>query len=411
MGAPEWMNTYVEHGAWSAIEATLEQVSDLEGDDEQQQMLDHIRLTLKAVLEYRQAPTLLVSAQMLGALENAVRQNVLANLQQWVANPNTTYLSNAHTNLHTVLEAIRGWPSSKKQNLRSAAAVLRESVKASNEHMDDVREEMATIKDNLEESVDSFNKALEEHHDQADERFREVEASSKAVATQMEEIDTRLDTLIDQQQGRFDTSQQERISDFDDLMKGHRQELQKQLGRSKDQAQEALDQQREAATQLLDDMTEIKRKTADIASIVATSETSKAYHLEANNQRSAADWMRRGAIGLFIAAAIVTFGWIAIFDTDQATDQALLLRIGLSATLVGAAIYCVKESAKHRRAEFANRDLELKLRALDPFIQPIDPSKREEVMLRAANYFFGLNGEERPAKRSNSLFDRLHDDS
>lgn len=407
----DWYQTYREHQAWTTIENTITTASDNEGvDDEQQDMLDRIRLTLAAILPLRNSPTVLVSAQMLQQLQNTVSQNVHAPMAQWVQTNNVSQLTNAHNSLHSVLEVARGWPSSEGNSLRSAAATLREAIKATNQHVSSITALTDEVKDDLNTQLEFVQQQMDKRDGEATDKLGSLETQITGANETLAELDERLDTLIEQQQTRFDTSQQERANSFEESLDRFRESLKSALERGEQRAKETVVHQRAASDALLAEMEEIKRKTQEISSVVATSTTSEAYQIEANSQKHDADLLRAGAIGLLIAAAVVTVWWIWGLDPNQTSDQALMVRVALSVTLVGAAIYCMRESTKHRNMEFENRNLELKLRALDPFIQPVKAEKREEVMLKAAHYFFGLNGDQKPARRERSLIDRLGDD-
>lgn len=405
MRLQDWYRTYREHSAWSAIESTLETTGAYEANDDQERdMLDYIRLVLTAVLEWRNAPTILISESMLQGLQAAVIKNVQTPLVTWGQTSNLAHLSQAHSNLHTVLEAVRGWPKSKEDNLRSAAAVLREAIRVTNGHIGDTTEQIEQAKADLGNQLQRAHERFDEREDSSIDKFREIEAKVRQVNEAMSELDERLDTLTEKQQERFDNSQQERLSDFNGLLKEHRNALDAEL-----------DRQRAEGNSILEEMEGIKSKTAAVSSVVATSTTSEAYKIEADQQKRIADSLRDWAVRILSIAAVVTVIWIYLLETEDSTNQGFLIRIGLSLTLVGAAVYLVRESTRHRNKEFSNRDLELKLRALDPFIQPVEPGKREELMLKAAHYFFGLDGEPSvveaaPQKETNSLYERFNRD-
>lgn len=232
----------------------------------------------------------------------------------------------------------------------------------------------------LNHQLEVVQKEMDGRDERAAQRFSEVEDRVTDALEVMADLESRLDTLIEKQQERFDNS-----------LEVHREVLANEQEISRKSLEEVRQDQKQKGEALLNQMEEIKSKTRAVSSIVATATTSEAYRIEANNQRRNANWMRGLAICLLVVAAIVTIWWIWKLEPTETSDQALLVRLGLSLTLVGASVYCVRESAKHRAMEFENRSLELKLRALDPFIQPVNPLDREEIMLKAAHYFFGLN--------------------
>jgi len=247
-----WIETYSNHTAWETIESTIEQVGELNGDDEdEQQTLEYIRLTLRAVLELQSAPTLLVSPLILSNLDISVRSNVKAQLDQWAANSNVAHLNNAYTNLHIVLDVVRGWPSSKEQNLRAAAATLRESVKSSHTHLQSLQQAVEETKTILENERDSIHQQLDQREDVSIGRFQELEQSLIQAAQRQDQIEARLDSIVATHQDTFTKAEAGRLAEHQQALKDRRAEFAESLDKAVQESQETLESQQASGENVL----------------------------------------------------------------------------------------------------------------------------------------------------------------
>jgi len=121
---------------------------------------------------------------------------------------------------------------------------------------------------------------------------------------------------------------------------------------------------------------------------VALASTSTDYGKYAKEQKETADQLRRGAIALFVVAAIITGVWVIWIGAEEIELGAILLRLGLSLSFFGAATYAITESRRHRKEEVKAKDTQLKLVALEPFIANVNPARREQFKLAIAHHVF-----------------------
>lgn len=143
-------------------------------DPDQQYLLERISSTLRIVLEWKDFPSLLVSPQMLAALENTVRSNVKANLDTWLSNRNLAYLNNAYTNINTVLEVVRGWPPTKDRYGRAITRTMKRVAEESQQSLDILQKAVEESRTNLGQEVELADQKLAEIRTSAGHRLTEL---------------------------------------------------------------------------------------------------------------------------------------------------------------------------------------------------------------------------------------------
>lgn len=392
-GLESWDAEYIDNPAWDAIEDLIEKIDGVEpvNEDENGQV-DRLILTLRMVLGRRDTPSLFISPTMMSQLQTTVVQQLRPQIDAWTQNHQTVYLNSASSYLFNLLEVTRGWPISREQNLRNAAASLRETVKSSSSHLRSLQQAVEEASATFEEQLNSTHQRFDEREDQSIEQYRELEAKVTTANEELNELQTRVDNLVVQQQERFDKSEQARLETHQQLLAKHRAELASALDETDTSTHQMLQNQLASGQALVEDLEELKRKASNVVSVVATSTTSEWYKLHADQQRKTADTMRWIAVGLFVTAFCVTAIWVFLLDHESDSWKATVIKTTLTVSLLAAAAYLVNESSNHRDEEIKARSTELKLRALDPFIAPLAENQRDEILIAPARELFVTDG-------------------
>ena len=66
-----------------------------------------------------------------------------------------------------------------------------------------------------------------------------------------------------------------------------------------------------------------------------------------------------------------------------------LIRLLAAAALSYPATYASRESSKHRRLETENRNVELELASINPFIEILDDNKKQAIKEKLVEKYFG----------------------
>lgn len=393
MPADQWLEGYSDHSAWPLIRASVELIDEVETQDEPYQSeLEFLRLVLTTVLHWQETPSILVSEAMLDELDSAVRTHVKGELDRWKSTENQSYISSAHANLPEVIDAIRGWPPAKERSIRSAAASLRESVKASEIHLDKLKNSAAQVEDELHQVALDLEQRFDEREDKSIERFQELEKKQSSADVEIDRIENRVDSLITQQQERFENASQSRSEKHQENLETENSHFEVALSEAMEKTQNTLDAQQGQANETLARLDELKQDAEDVVGAIGTASTANWYQTHSEEQQRSANIWRIVAVVLFVIAFCVVGYSVFIVGTSDDSWKSTTLKTTATVTLVAGAAYAARESGRHREAEFEGKKTELTLRALDPFIATLDEDERRQLKMDTTRYVFIPNG-------------------
>lgn len=396
-----WDEEYSEHSAWEIIASTIARIDeqdDQETDDAESEILARIRATLQIILEWKETPSLLISPQMLAALEGAVL-DIQSELDRWLQTRSASNLNAALADLHTALEVTRGWPPTKDKSVRAATTILRQATQESERVLQLLRDTAEQVKGELEQELVSVKKNLDDRENEAVTNHQELETniakaqqSLEQIEAKGEQIDARLDTVLNTQQETFNKAEAGRLDRHQSHLESEQSEFQEALDAAVEQSREKLATQESSGQSVLARLDELKDEAEEVVGAVGTASTANWYETHANEQRKSADFWRWIATGLFaVAFGVVTYS-AYIADHNDDSWKVTVIRATATATLVAGAVYAAKESTHHRGVEDRSRSTQLKLRALDPFIANLDEADRTKLKRDTATQIFIHDG-------------------
>jgi len=403
-----WEAEYEEAPVWDSLEDTIDAIAEIGTDSvEEKQMLDRIRITLRQIHRFKDAPTLLVSSQMLEGLNNTVINSIQDPIQRFVATDDISYLNAAHLGLHDVLNLVRGWPANAGQSLRSAAAAIRESIRASADNLAVVQDAIDGAKTNLEDKLAAFTQEATARENASIEQFHQLEQGLIAANGDMLRLDTRIDSAIDQMQARFTAAEQDRLTKHQEQLESEVEEFRNALAEAQERSDSALEAQEEAAQRVMERLRELQKDAEAVVGAVATSSTANWYKDNADSQGKSANTWRWIGVGLFIVTSCVIAWSVYISGGGEDSWKTTFLKGTTTATLAAGAAYAVSESRRHRTKEFESRKTELTLRALDPFIATLDEGDRQRLKIDTTRHIFIRDGK---AETQNQYLDEANEE-
>src|SRR6218665_4144229 len=171
-------------------------------------------------------------------------------------------------------------------------------------------------------------------------------------------------------------------------------------------ANEKLQQDlKEAVAQSSDTITNLKAKLEEarkIVNIVGNIGVTGNYQNIANQNKETADFFRKVALGFMVVMSLLLIFSIIESSCGDFDLYKSLVRILAASVLVYPAVYAAKESARHRNLEIQNRNLELELASIGPFIELLSEDKKQKIREDLANKYFG---------KSHTMFEDKKNDS
>lgn len=356
------------------------------------------RTRLEYVIGYvsrviRKADPLLVTPRMLDPIREQL-SNVLSNIQVFLRNPSSErgHLDSANSHADSLLESIRLLP------LLSIGTELTEiDIGKLLEHVIVFRKNSGILMRDLKKQRDQGQKELQS-------LSGKVNHVSEAVSKQermIEDQKTRLDTAINgfaersaqaesQRANTFNAATTKQGQDFSALFKNLETRTEQSLTRCKQVVDEKVAELDGQAKALLAKLEEDRCTGAHLVGLIANEGVTGRSKSTADTERSYANWFR--GIGLFLMLVISGLAGYMLYRAvalDTAIEWKLLVtKVFTIATLLLPALYCARESEKHRKREWINRKFELELTAIDPYLANLPEEKRHALKEELAKKFF-----------------------
>lgn len=399
MSRDTWAHEYTDHQVWRLIDETIALLDGLDLQDVSlEPQVQRIRVIMHAIAAWREVPSPLVSQTMLTALDTAIRSPLKGQLDVWLQNNNPIHATRAHQALEDVLQAARGWPSSKERSLLSAAATVRESTRASKTFLETLDDEVDSIKGQLREAKDTFDTLVEKNHDDVVERFELIQSNVDQAEQELDQLKGHIDTAVQDYLKRFTDAEEGRLEKHQENLERQRQRFDDELDEAVKASEQTLEAQEASGSDTLARIKELKTEVENVVGAIGTASTANWYMERAENQSKAANFWRWGAIGGFALAFTASFLWITLLNGNSESWRSLFVKSTLTFTLLAAASYAIRESTRHRKAEFEAKKTELTLRALDPFIANVRKPERERMKLATARDIFLSHPEQKTSR-------------
>jgi len=252
------------------------------------------------------------------------------------------------------------------------------------------------IVNNFEANIKIKKEKLEQSFN---ELAKEVPLTKKTVQELTDNLNsekTRLDTIISEFQSQFSTSQETRLNKFNSDL----EEWKKVFYTTK----EAIEKE---TTELVAAIENKKAEAAKLLNIVGQITATGHYHTNANDEKDSANTWRKISFSLMLLtlAIILIPSVIAIFkDVAQITEQSFwlstLYRALSCSFILVPALYASNESNKHRAQEVKNREFEIQISAVDPYLELIDDKALKNIVKTdlARKFFGNLEKSEKKSK-------------
>ncbi|RMD59851.1 hypothetical protein D6833_10865 [Candidatus Parcubacteria bacterium] len=272
--------------------------------------------------------------------------------------------------------------------------------------MDGVREFSESLKSfriRANEVIDALverRKKQDAHLDSLDARLAEVKSSLDEYDKLFESQKARIDELVTNQQTAFSQEQQRRNDQFaenqnqrqlsfDELKEKARQEFElliEEKGEAADaQRKEFADRAEKSIAALEADL----ERARQIVGLIGNTGMTGHYRKVANAERKRAEIYRILTLVFFSLMVYGVWRVVKEVKSEDFSWQVALFRVGVALTLLAPAIYCARESTRHRSTERRNRRIELELASINPYLESLPDEKAQAVKEQLAHRYFG----------------------
>lgn len=336
---------------------------------------DRLKLTLP----------ILVQEPELNALAAEV-DAVTVQLNTFLGNNNIGHVTNATNSINSVLNRIRNFPfplSKGDFDFSKSIAGFEQVATSSYKNLE-------AQNTNLQQSI----KKAEEDLAAKQTQLAAIETKLAAKELEIQNVLTRYNTEFEALKTAANTGIEAEKKKFNEGVDADRKLYKEQFDSDKEANKKVFEEQRAGfEKQSTDVITDLNTKLAEankIVNIVGNVGVTGNYQNIANQNKKEADFFRWVALG-FMAVMSILLIWslIEISKNGEFNLYKSLVRILMAAVLTYPAVYASRESTKHRKLETLNRNLELELASIGPFIELLPEDKKQKIKEELVNKYFG----------------------
>ncbi|MEH6771896.1 hypothetical protein [Maribacter arcticus] len=306
----------------------------------------------------------LVQLAELDALSEELNGGI-SQINSFLGNNNVGHLNNATNNLNAAINRIKNFPIPVAKADFNFSRKIADFEKTAKSKYKSLEKE----KDKLKSEIENFKTDLST-------KESEIQRLLKLIEGKESEIQNLNSTF----QTNFNNIKSEHNQNFENDKKTYRAEI--------DELKNNIDTDTTSIiTQLNTKLTEAKKLVNLIGNVGVTGN----YQNIANNHKDSANFWRVMAI-VFMSVFSGLIVWTIIdLSADGFVWTKSLIRLVAAAALSYPATYAARESSKHRKLETINRNAELELASINPFIEGLADDKKQIIKEKLVEKYFGNN--------------------
>jgi predicted nucleic acid-binding Zn-ribbon protein len=317
----------------------------------------------------------LVQQAELDALSTELNGGI-SQINSYVGNNNIGHLNNATNNFNSAITKIKNFPIPVAKADFNFSRKIAEFEKIAKSKYKTLEKE----KDELKTEITKFKTDLTTKESEIQRLIKLIEGK-----------ETEIQNLNSTFQTNFNNIKSEHNQNFENDKKTYRAEIDK----SKELFREEIDELKNGIdtntssliTKLETKHTEAKKLVNLIGNVGVTGN----YQNIANSHKESANFWRVMAI-IFMSVFSGLLVWTIIdLSADGFVWTKSLIRLVAAAALSYPATYAARESSKHRKLETINRNAELELASINPFIEGLSDDKKQIIKEKLVEKYFGNN--------------------
>lgn len=307
------------------------------------------------------------------------------------------------------LSALREAATSYRKSMAHELELWAAAVANARKQVDELNEKATALEGRITTEAQQLQAAIDAIRDEATGAQKAIGDTYEALAKVLEE---KSDSELASQKARFDEAHGARAKEHDEAMEAQQTvfngALEKAVGVLKatdatwDQKLSDANKAHEEAYATLKKDFEVKAaglvavidghlaRASELVGIIGERGVTSGHKQAADQARSQVvlwQWLTVVAMVLLVVFAGATA--LDYFAPATFTWLSFARRVYFSIAVGILAAYGASQANRYQQVERRNRKLELELKALDPFLQEVNPEQREQFRLKMAEAFFG----------------------
>lgn len=337
-------------------------------------------------------------------------QQVRNQLNSFAGNRNVGHLNEANNQLDNVLSYLGSIPrldmAVSTQELGEAASSYKKSIGGLVRSLEKQLVAVVTEKNSLQNKLQELTAEVAAQKQRADNVIAQMQQQFSAAQEARQSEATSLET---KRSNEFEVAEEERAQESEEALASQGKNFSEFLTASKAQHDALRDDLSSQGKSLIAALETQKSHAEKVVGIISTEAVAHGYGKTANEERDAAKLWRIVAVTalvVWIVAGVVFFG--LTYDKDLSLS-ALARQFLISTPFVLLAGFAALQVSKHQRAERINRQQELEIAAIDPYLATFDGDTRNEVKRALAEKLFGQRDAEPQKGDSKQMLDAVSD--
>lgn len=306
-------------------------------------------------------------------------------INTFVGNSNIGHITNAINNLNSAITRTRNLPIPTSKNdfdFSKAVAHFQQTVQGAYEQLKAKNEQLKADLNAAQTDLNTKQETIKALELQLAEKQTEIQNVLLRYNTEFENLKTTANTTVEAERKKFSEN-----------FEADRKSFKESIDTDKDTFKKAYENQKaffDAEAKGIVEKLEQKLAEANkIVNIVGNVGVTGNYQKIANQHKESANFFRWVALGFMIVmSGLLIYSIIELSNTDFNLYKSLV-RILAAAVLTYPAVYAARESSRHRNLETQNRNLELELASIGPFIELLPDDKKQSIKEGLVNKYFG----------------------
>ncbi len=311
---------------------------------------------------------------------------VTVQLNSFLGNNNIGHITNATNSSNSVLNRIRTFPFP-----------LSNSDYDFSKSISDFEQTVASSYKNLEANNSNLQQELKKAQDDLNAKQTQLtglETKLTAKEAEIQNVLARYNTEFEALKTTANADIESEKKKFNEGIDADRKLFKEQFDVEKESNKKVSEEQRiqieKQSMELIGNLNSKLAEANKIVNIVGNVGVTGNYQNIANQNSKSADFFRWVALVFMIVMSILLI-WsiIEISKNGEFNLYKSLVRILAAAVLTYPAVYAARESTKHRKLETQNRNLELELASIGPFIELLPEDKKQKIKEELVGKYFG----------------------
>lgn len=345
-------------------------------------LIDRLKLTIPAIVQEKELTT--ISQEI---------ENSLSQINTFVGNKNSGHKTNAQNHLHSAVTRVRNLPLPFSKNDFNFSKTVANFEKKVQGKYKDLEQENTDLK----ESISELNTELQKNRAELKKINNLLEQKEREIQNINSTFQTEFSNIKSTAQQEYETDRKRIKNDFNSIKQNFESDKEKfrsEFDTLKESLNKEIEEKKETinsdTTTLINDLKQKLQDAKNIVGVIGDVSVTGNYQQIANSNKKTADNLRIVAITLMLilSGLLVYTIWDISGDTFDWTKS--IIRILAAAALSYPATYAARESSKHRKLEILNRKAELELAAINPFIELLPETKKQEIKEKLVEKYFGI---------------------